>query len=827
MAYITNVDEVVPALRERLRDYLVLKLGIEPNAKRFRCFVHEDNDPSMYFNPKTGDQTVTCFACGAKADIFAAAAHLEGLPDNGPDWVTTTIPHLAELLEIPVQTGEPTAADREKLKLFKLAQDIADLLATTTLNQDYLEERGWTTDDITIGSISEEELISSLMEKGWDSTFLVTSLMIRTSNSSFFGENKVTFTIRDYRGRPVAFVSRNLEESGPKYVNTHETVIYEKRKTLLGLDTAIREGQAKRNGVFVVEGPGDLAQLYRVGIYNAVAVCGTAFTQDHLALLKMLGISRLFFSLDWDSAGAVATARILKEELSGVSGLSCWVVEPPTIKNPEGDLYGDCDELLQGKEEKTNFCDLEIISAFEWLMRNVSDNQDPVDTCAELIPAIASETTAIQRDRLARILCDYTKVSLQAIMADVETLRSGKLAQRRERLKAAGQKYLRAIETDPENIQALMSQHEEDISMIEKEYQRDIIGVNYQISRYDALQQKRLREATSGAATEFVMKRYNLIGNAFAGGMDWTSGVLVYLGGRPNSGKTATGIGIAVDIAMHDEDAIVVTHFTDDNYTQVEPRFKTNIAEMLRLGDEPELSIGMIANPIRNCDTQDEKKLYERANDVLRDLISAERLIIVDAEDGSTLSTLEKNLRYIRSRHPDKKVFVLSDNTHNYRDFPTLDQTSRMRQISTIQADLAVKYHCCMMATVEYRKNMPFDTTKMKLPVDDDIADARALMYRPNAIIHVYNDLHDRKEAAEIFWIRNDQRQPRLMLIFSKNKITEFKDKLMMDLNTRSVTLTQKPKEAAYEDFETFVKAKDSGEVDVRGDQIVYVDASF
>ena len=309
--YIKNLDEVVPVIRERLRDYLVLKLGIDKNAKKFPCFVHDDHDPSMHFNPKTHDQTVTCFSCGAKADIFSAAAHIEGLPESGPDWVTMTVPHLAELLEIPVQSGTVSATDKEKLKLYKLAQDITDLLSGTTINQDYIEGRGWNIDEITIGSISEEELVSTLLEKGWDSDFLVSSLMIRSINNSFFGEDKVTFVIRDYRNRPIAFQSRNLSGDGPKYINTHETLIYEKRKTLLGLDVAMRQGQAKKNGVYLVEGPGDLTQLYRVGVFNAVAVCGTAFTVDHIALLKMLGINKLYFSLDWDNAGAVSQSRSL------------------------------------------------------------------------------------------------------------------------------------------------------------------------------------------------------------------------------------------------------------------------------------------------------------------------------------------------------------------------------------------------------------------------------------------------------------------------------------------------------------------------------------
>jgi len=107
-----------------------------------------------------------------------------------------------------------------------------------------------------------------------------------------------------------------------------------------------------------------------------------------------------------------------------------------------------------------------------------------------------------------------------------------------------------------------------------------------------------------------------------------------------------------------------------------------------------------------------------------------------------------------------------------------------------------------MFATVEYRKNMPMDTSKMKLPVNDDIADARAMMYRPNIIIHVYNDLNDRGADATIHWLNRETGtlSPRLMLVFGKNKITSFKspeNKIMMDLDSSTVSLVEKDLEEA------------------------------
>tara|TARA_Y100001963_G_scaffold20092_1_gene25586 strand:- start:83 stop:511 length:429 start_codon:yes stop_codon:yes gene_type:complete len=132
-----------------------------------------------------------------------------------------------------------------------------------------------------------------------------------------------------------------------------------------------------------------------------------------------------------------------------------------------------------------------------------------------------------------------------------------------------------------------------------------------------------------------------------------------------------------------------------------------------------------------------------------------------------------------------------------------------------------------MIATAEYRKNMPMDPSKFKLPVDDDLADARALMYRPNIIFHVYNDLHDRKEHAEIFWTNEEGKTcPRLLLLITKNKISGFKDKLVLDLDPQSVTLRPKNSQAARLETDAFRDQKTEGIVKMDGNSVVYVKAN-
>lgn len=799
--YISNVEELVEALRPRLKDYLLSKIGQEAAAKSFKCYVHKDDTPSMAFNPKTGNTTVHCFGCGATQDIFSAAAHFDNLPATGPEWVTQTLPALADYFNLQLKLGEASPTDKERSRLYKLMNDVSNALAVSK-NEDvdkYLDKRGWSDEKIIFGQITPQDLVGKLTQVGWDVTQLYGTLLLNAKDP-LFGEDRITLVIKDYRGRPVGFTCRNLGTQGAKYVNSPESLIYEKNKHLLGINIALTDG--KKSGVYVVEGPGDLAALHRVGIYNAVATCGTAFTADHLSLLKMLGIRQVYFALDWDEAGIKGTRRILKEELKFTTGVSCFVIEAPKSEAT------DVSELLENETDYQVFTQLKKVPAFEWVLTQAV-NSTPEDLCSEMVPIVASEQTAVRREMLIKVLSDKTNISMESIREDVMSIRDSKAKARNERLSAAAEKYKRHVDENPSNAQSLLTQHQDDIEFIEKEFSRRIAGPDYQLSRYDALQETKFGGEVSADKTEFKMGWFTLFGQAFSGGMSWTEGALIYVGGRANSGKTATCIAIATDVALHDPDAMVIMHFTDDSYAQVEPRIKTNIATMIKEDKESKLTIGMSANPRRNIINQDGWSVYNRADKIFRELIANEKLTILDQEDGSTLSVLEKTIRQIRNRFPDKKLLVMCDNTHNYMDYLNLDQTMRMTRIADAQKNLTGKYKLCMIATAEYRKNMPLDNTKMKLPVDDDLADARALMYRPNAIIHVYNDLHDRKENATIYWSSKDDPQtllPRLCLIVTKNKLTDFKDKLIFDLDPKTVAMHQTDTDVAR--FESHMAEK-------------------
>jgi DNA primase catalytic core len=822
--YITDVDEVVSLLRSKLTDYLSLKLKEDfSSTKKFKCFAHDDSDPSMHINPKTANETVKCFSCGFHGDIFTAANHFDNLPLNGPEWLKVTIPQLCDYLDINYSPGSLTQEDRERISLFKIAQDISDILGSLSIqDNDYAVERNWIQRHVPLGSIDADLLINKLIEKGWDSSYIATTNLIKTRYVSYFGEDKLTFPIKDHCKRTVGFICRNLnyqEDGLPKYINTPESVIYKKNQALMGIDVAYRE--AKKYGLYVVEGPGDLMQLYRLGILNAVAVCGTAFTENHLLFLKQIGIRKIYLNFDWDQAGYAATHRVLENILKSISGFSVYVVSAP-----EEDVK-DVDDYLKNHDDPSTYLSLEKVPAFNWQLTSFSDSETPDVICQKMIPIIAAEETGVKRELLIKELAQYTTVSTTSITADVNAIRNNKFSEKIDRIKLSAEAYMRAVSEDPDNIRSHVAMHEQNIELIEKEFKTDSIGINYQLNRFESIQELREQAGDDESATSFKMNYFREFADNMNGGMPWTTGSLMYVGGRANSGKTATCLMIGTDIAMSDENALVIIHSTDDSYEQIEPRIKTNIYKMA-FPDSIPLTIGMVVQPKFHLSQLPEEytAAFNQANEIFRDLIEQERLVIIDSEDGANLSTLERNVRYYRNRYPNRKILMVCDNTHNYMDFMNMEQSSRMTMISNQQKNLTVKYHACMIATAEYRKNMPMDHSKLRLPVDDDLADARALMYRPNVIWHVYNDMHDRKEHAEIFWKDEEGNiKPRLLLHFTKNKISGFKDKLILDLDPKTVSLSPKSRESALQEAETFRDLKDSGYVQTDGKQIKYVRA--
>ena len=281
------------------------------------------NEKTASFSVVPADGFFYCFGCHAGGDAFKFISLMEHITPF------EAIVRQAEQLGIekPAQKRDPREEARlreldDLRKVNALARDFFYNCLTMTrygaAGRDYLAGRGITAEAIErygIGFAPDawSKLSDAFQKRGISENLLVTAgLAVRRERGGGVYDrfrNRVIIPIADERGRIVAFGGRALGDVQPKYLNTAETPVFNKRKLLFGLDRAHR-AIASEGAAIVVEGYMDAIAAWEAGVLNVVATLGTSFTEEHAALL-LRRAPRIVFCYDSDAAGQEATLRAL------------------------------------------------------------------------------------------------------------------------------------------------------------------------------------------------------------------------------------------------------------------------------------------------------------------------------------------------------------------------------------------------------------------------------------------------------------------------------------------------------------------------------------
>lgn len=311
----TFIDEVVA--RTDIVDLIGRRVALKRAGSVFKglCPFHDEKTPSFIVTPARG--TYHCFGCAAHGTAVSFLMNHDSL--SFPE----AIEALADTLGLSMPQREvATETDRETDALLKLL-DAADQLFRASLrgNQraiEYLRGRGidgstaarfgigyapdsWSTVLDTLGV--DERAIARLLQAG----------LIRrneTGRRYDYFRDRIMFPIRDPRGRTIGFGARALGDAEPKYLNSPETPVFVKGKTLYGLYEA-RQAKGALHDVIVVEGYMDVVGLAQHGVGPALATLGTATTTEHVRHLTRLA-ERIVFCFDGDPAGRRAAWRALE-----------------------------------------------------------------------------------------------------------------------------------------------------------------------------------------------------------------------------------------------------------------------------------------------------------------------------------------------------------------------------------------------------------------------------------------------------------------------------------------------------------------------------------
>lgn len=325
-----------------------------------RCPFHNEKTPSFFVSPDRG--SYYCFGCHAKGDIFTFVQEFEGLDFIG------SLKVLAEKAGVTLD-GYVNTDKTEKNRLHEVLE-MATIFFQNNLKENndalaYLTTRGINEETIKdwrlgFSSLEWRELHAYLLNKGvTEKDMLAVGLIKKKEGSASYYDvfrGRIMFPINDSSGRVVGFSGRILvqEENSPKYLNSPETILFNKSEILFGLDKAKTYIKLKDYSI-LVEGQMDLVMLHQIGIKNTVASSGTALTENQLKKLQRLS-NRIIMAYDGDDAGFSASKRSSQIALS--LGMDLKVATISDNKDP-ADLAKDdpekMKEVLRGSKHIIDF----------------------------------------------------------------------------------------------------------------------------------------------------------------------------------------------------------------------------------------------------------------------------------------------------------------------------------------------------------------------------------------------------------------------------------------------------------------------------------------
>lgn len=303
------------------------------------CPFHNEKSPS--FSVSRQKQMYYCFGCGAGGNVFTFAMEYENL--TFPE----AVEFLAERAGVELPKAEYSKEAREKASLKSTLLEINKEAARYFYAQlksehgkagyTYLKERRLSDETIQAFGLGysnkySDDLYRYLRTKGYSEDLIRQAGLINTDEKHGIYDkfwNRVMFPIMDVNSRVIGFGGRVMGEGKPKYLNSPETLIFDKSRNLYGLSRA----RSSRKSYFLLcEGYMDVISLHQAGFTNAVASLGTALTAGHASLIKRY-VKDVYLTYDSDEAGTKAALRavpILRD-----AGISAKVIRMEPYKDPD------------------------------------------------------------------------------------------------------------------------------------------------------------------------------------------------------------------------------------------------------------------------------------------------------------------------------------------------------------------------------------------------------------------------------------------------------------------------------------------------------------
>jgi len=397
------------------------------NYTGFCPFHQNTRTPAFTVFPDT--QSFYCFGCQASGTVFDFVMRRQGLDFR------EALEQLAARagIELKERSSAEQQQDQQRTRLLEISATAAKYFNYVLLSlqrgqpaRDYLEQRA-----INHQTVEAFQLGYSLDDWGHLLTYLTdkkgfapeeveaAGLAIHREQGGYHDRfrGRLIFPIRNVRGEVVGFGGRALGDAHPKYLNTPQTLLFDKSQVLYGLDLA-REGIRNADATVIVEGYVDVLTAHQHGFRNVVAPLGTSLTAGHVALLKRLS-RNVYLALDADAAGQRATLRGLNalqnvadddatHQVVTAQGLVRWEsdITLRIINMPPGQ---DPDEVIKADPERWRTLIAEAVPVVDFYIDaytadlDLQQAQDQRTALDRLLPLLAQLDSTQQRVYIARL----------------------------------------------------------------------------------------------------------------------------------------------------------------------------------------------------------------------------------------------------------------------------------------------------------------------------------------------------------------------------------------------------------------------------------------
>jgi len=384
------------------------------------CPFHSEKTPSFSVSPDK--QIYHCFGCSKGGGVLSFIMNIENL-----DFVDA-VRFLAKIanMEVP-EDGNTPDLHAKRQRLYSLNREAARFFHNN-LSSDagrpalsYFEKRGLSTRTIRnfgLGHAPDawDALIQEMLAKGFSKGELLDAgLVVKNAKGGVYDRfrNRVMFPIIDLRGDVIGFGGRVLDQSLPKYLNSPDTVVFNKSRNLFALNIAKK---SKSRTIILAEGYMDVIALHQAGFVNAVASLGTSLTEDQARLIVRYADNAVI-AYDADEAGKKASLRAI--EILKKTGVNVKILRIPGAKDPDEFIKSNGADafsaLLNRSENHIEYRLYDLRAKY-----NLTQDEDRVAYLKAAAKLLSTVESPVEREIYASRVAEDTKISVAGMLGEIK-----------------------------------------------------------------------------------------------------------------------------------------------------------------------------------------------------------------------------------------------------------------------------------------------------------------------------------------------------------------------------------------------------------------------